>query len=184
MSLLKALLTPSPRLLCPACTQAESDVFASTGGDRSIALYDLRSARPIRKLVMQTRTNSVAWNPMEAFNFTAASEDCNLYTYDMRKLQSATCVHKVGTAALGSESNSMEVDHKSPVRRAQEACVAGACGSAVKWQPQLQQGMMQSAPPMTTMSGAVHIYTLQFLSGCVRVFCTACLVCAWLYACG
>lgn len=75
--------------------QAESDVFATTGGDRSVALYDLRSARPIRKLIMQTRTNALAWNPMEAFNFTAASEDCNLYTYDMRKLDIAACVHKV-----------------------------------------------------------------------------------------
>ncbi len=70
-------------------------MFASTGGDRSIALYDMRSARPIRKLIMQTRTNALSWNPMEAFNFTAASEDCNLYTYDMRKLQVAACVHKV-----------------------------------------------------------------------------------------
>lgn len=34
---------------------------------------------------------------MEAFNFIAASEDCNLYTYDMRKLQTAAGVHKVGT---------------------------------------------------------------------------------------
>jgi len=75
--------------------QAESDVFASTGGDRSVALYDLRSARPIRKLVMQTRSNTLAWNPMEAFNFTVASEGCNLYTFDMRKLQAAACVHKV-----------------------------------------------------------------------------------------
>lgn len=33
---------------------------------------------------------------MEAFNFTAASEDCNLYSYDLRKLDSATNVHKVG----------------------------------------------------------------------------------------
>ena len=31
---------------------------------------------------------------MEAFNFTVANEDCNLYTYDMRKLKSATCMHK------------------------------------------------------------------------------------------
>jgi hypothetical protein len=46
---------------------------------------------------------------MEAFNFTAASEDCNLYTYDMRKLQSATCVHKVGIVVWWFEliSNSM-----------------------------------------------------------------------------
>lgn len=32
---------------------------------------------------------------MEAFNFTVANEDCSLYTYDMRRLQSASCVHKV-----------------------------------------------------------------------------------------
>lgn len=38
---------------------------------------------------------------MEAFNFTAASEDCNLYTYDMRKLGTAACVHKVKDAGGG-----------------------------------------------------------------------------------
>ena len=37
----------------------------------------------------------MAWNPMEAFNFTVANEDCNLYTYDMRKLSIASCVHQV-----------------------------------------------------------------------------------------
>jgi hypothetical protein len=31
---------------------------------------------------------------MEAFNFTVANEDCNLYTYDMRKLSIASCLHK------------------------------------------------------------------------------------------
>ena len=44
---------------------------------------------------LQTRSNAIAWNPMEAFNFTCASEDCSLYTYDMRKLKSAACIHKV-----------------------------------------------------------------------------------------
>ena len=44
----------------------------------------------------QTKSNAVAWNPMEAFNLTVANEDCCLYTYDIRKLQSAACVHKVG----------------------------------------------------------------------------------------
>lgn len=86
----------------PSTHQAESDVFATTGGDRSIALYDLRSATPIRKLVMQRRSNTLAWNPMEAFNFTAANEDCNLYTYDMRKLDTATCVHQVRPREGGS----------------------------------------------------------------------------------
>jgi WD40 repeat protein len=32
---------------------AEADLLASAGSDRSIALYDLRSAVPIRKLIMQ-----------------------------------------------------------------------------------------------------------------------------------
>jgi hypothetical protein len=88
--------TPHPPPRTPHPTQAEPDIFATTGSDRSIALYDLRSSTPIRKLVMQTRCNALAWNPMEAFNFCGANEDCNLYTYDMRKLQSAACVHKVG----------------------------------------------------------------------------------------
>ncbi|KAI8464516.1 MAG: WD40-repeat-containing domain protein [Monoraphidium minutum] len=79
---------------------AEPDIFASTGTDRSIALYDLRSGTPLRKLVMQTRCNALAWNPMEAFNFTVANEDCNLYSYDMRKLSSATCVHKDFVSAV------------------------------------------------------------------------------------
>ena len=37
---------------------------------------------------------------MEAFNFTVANEDCNLYTYDMRKLKAAACMHKVGLHAF------------------------------------------------------------------------------------
>lgn len=75
--------------------QAEADIFGSTGSDRSIALYDLRHSTPIRKIVMQTNCNALAWNPMEPLNFVVASEDCNLYTYDMRKLDTATCVHEV-----------------------------------------------------------------------------------------
>lgn len=89
---------------------AESDLFCSTGSDRSIVLYDLRSSTPIRKLIMQTRTNAIAWNPMEAFNFTTASEDCNLYSYDMRKLDSSTNVHKDFVSAV------MDVDY-SPTGR-------------------------------------------------------------------
>ena len=38
---------------------------------------------------MQKRPNKIAWNPMEAFNFTAASEDNNLYSFDMRRRGSA-----------------------------------------------------------------------------------------------
>ncbi|CAI7865397.1 unnamed protein product, partial [Closterium sp. NIES-54] len=32
---------------------AEPDVFATTGSDRSICLYDLRMSTPLRKVIMQ-----------------------------------------------------------------------------------------------------------------------------------
>ncbi len=59
-----------------------------------MALYDARMGTPLRKLVMLRRANKLAWNPREAFNFTVASEDNNLYSFDMRKLDIATSVHK------------------------------------------------------------------------------------------
>ncbi|XP_065844042.1 DDB1- and CUL4-associated factor 13-like [Oscarella lobularis] len=72
----------------------ERNVLASTGSDRTIALYDIRGATPLKKVVLEMRTNSICWNPMEAFNFTAANEDTNLYTFDMRRLDRALNVHK------------------------------------------------------------------------------------------
>uniref|UniRef100_A0A7S3QLB8 Sof1-like protein domain-containing protein n=1 Tax=Dunaliella tertiolecta TaxID=3047 RepID=A0A7S3QLB8_DUNTE len=101
---------------------AEADLFATTGSDRSVALFDLRSATPIRKIIMQTRCNALAWNPMEAFNFTVANEDCCLYTYDMRKLTSALCVHKDFVSAV------MDVDY-SPTGR---EFVAGSYDRSVR----------------------------------------------------
>jgi WD repeat and SOF domain-containing protein 1 len=64
----------------------EIDILASTTVERAIALYDLRGGIAIRKLVMTHRANSITWNPMEAFNFTVASEDHHCYTFDMRKV--------------------------------------------------------------------------------------------------
>jgi DDB1- and CUL4-associated factor 13 len=101
---------------------AEPDLFATTGSDRGIALYDLRSSTPVRKVVMQTKANAVAWNPMEALNFTVASDDSCLYTYDMRKLGSAMCVHKDFVSAA------MDVDY-SPTGR---EFVAGSYDRSVR----------------------------------------------------
>jgi WD repeat and SOF domain-containing protein 1 len=89
---------------------AEPDLFATTGSDRGVALYDLRAGAPVRKVVMQTKSNAVAWNPMEALNFTVASDDSCLYTYDMRRLGTAACVHRDFVSAV------MDVDY-SPTGR-------------------------------------------------------------------
>jgi WD repeat and SOF domain-containing protein 1 len=80
-------------------------------------LYDVRAKTPLRKMLLRNLSNAVSWNPMEAFNFTLvrtlgpshgarrgctdacfyvvqANEDNNCYTYDMRRLDSALCIHK------------------------------------------------------------------------------------------
>ncbi|KAK9696287.1 Protein sof1 [Basidiobolus ranarum] len=80
--------------------QTETNILASCGTDRTITLYDLRSSTPLAKLVMQLKTNALAWNPMEAFNFTAANEDHNCYTFDMRKMDRAINVLKDHVSAV------------------------------------------------------------------------------------
>eukprot|EP01156_Anaeramoeba_ignava_P004050 Anaeramoba_ignava/a226530_12.p1 GENE.a226530_12~~a226530_12.p1 ORF type:complete len:396 (-),score=108.72 a226530_12:105-1292(-) len=83
----------------------EHNIFATTGSDNSIALYDVKSRTPIRKLILDNRSNSIAWNPMEAFNFTVANEDNNCYTFDMRKMKEALCVHMDHLSAV------MDIDY-------------------------------------------------------------------------
>ncbi|PKY28155.1 WD40 repeat-like protein [Rhizophagus irregularis] len=80
--------------------QTETNIFGTCGTDRTIILYDLRMNSPLTKSVLQMRTNAIAWNPMEAFNFTAANEDHNCYTFDMRKMDCALNVLKDHVSAV------------------------------------------------------------------------------------
>ena len=38
------------------------------------------------------RSNAISWDPMKAYNFAVANEDCNCYLFDMRFLSHATNV--------------------------------------------------------------------------------------------
>ncbi|CAH2077684.1 unnamed protein product [Thlaspi arvense] len=78
----------------------EPDILAASAGDRSITIYDLRMSIPARKIIMMTKTNSIAWNPMEPMNLTAANEDGNCYSFDGRKMDEAKCVHKDHVSAV------------------------------------------------------------------------------------
>ncbi|KAI9021679.1 WD40-repeat-containing domain protein [Phycomyces nitens] len=80
--------------------QVETNILASCGQDRTIVLYDLRTSKPLSKLVMAMKTNAIAWNPMEAFIFTAGSEDHNAYTFDMRNMKSAHNILKDHVSAI------------------------------------------------------------------------------------
>jgi WD repeat and SOF domain-containing protein 1 len=58
--------------------QIETSILASCATDRSIVLYDLRTALPLAKTILNLASNAISWNPMEAFNFAVANEDHNV----------------------------------------------------------------------------------------------------------
>lgn len=64
-----------------AFNQVETSLLSCCASDRSIILYDQREALPLRKIVLTMKSNKLAWNPMEAFNFTVANEDCKYVLY-------------------------------------------------------------------------------------------------------
>lgn len=78
----------------------EKHVLGSCAADRSIVLYDIRKPTPLKKVILQMRSNTLCWNPMEAFIFTVANENYSLYTYDMRKMATPLYEHKDHVSAV------------------------------------------------------------------------------------
>ncbi|XP_051153568.1 DDB1- and CUL4-associated factor 13 [Leptopilina boulardi] len=83
----------------------QTNLMAVCSSDRGIILYDTREKGPLRKVIMSLRSNKLCWNPMEAFTFTCANEDYNLYTFDMRNLKTPVNVHMDHVEAV------MDVDY-------------------------------------------------------------------------
>lgn len=79
---------------------AERTLLGSTGSDRGVCLYDIRSSAPMRKFLLAMNSNKLVWNPMEPTNFALANEDHNIYTFDMRNLDKALMVHKDHVGAV------------------------------------------------------------------------------------
>lgn len=80
--------------------QTETSILASAASDRSLVMYDLRTSSPLHKVVLTLAGNSIAWNPMEAFNFACGSEDHNIYIFDMRNMKRSLNVLKDHVAAV------------------------------------------------------------------------------------
>ncbi|XP_065348045.1 DDB1- and CUL4-associated factor 13-like [Cloeon dipterum] len=85
---------------CVQFNPVETNLIGACSSDRSIIIYDIRQATAVRKLTMKMKVNKLCWNPMEAFNFTAASEDYNLYTFDCRNLSNPLVMHVGHTSAV------------------------------------------------------------------------------------
>ena len=83
-----------------AFNMTETSIIASCATDRSIVLYDLRTSSPLSKVTLRLSSNTISWNPMEAFNFAAANEDHNIHLFDMRKLDRSLNVLKDHVAAV------------------------------------------------------------------------------------
>ncbi|KAK0251272.1 Protein sof1 [Friedmanniomyces endolithicus] len=87
-------------ITCLSLNQTETSILASSATDRSLVLYDLRTASPLHRSVLTLASNAIAWNPMEAFNLALANEDHNIYLFDMRNLSRALNVLKDHVSAV------------------------------------------------------------------------------------
>ena len=101
--------TPSQTLSWPtsidtitalALNQTETSILASTATDRSLVLYDLRTASPLHRSILTLASNALSWNPMEAFNLAVGNEDHNIYIFDTRNLSRALNILKDHVAAV------------------------------------------------------------------------------------
>ncbi|KZT08131.1 WD40 repeat-like protein [Laetiporus sulphureus 93-53] len=87
---------------------SESSVLASIGSDRTFTLYDIRTGKAERRVIMQAslmfimRSNSLAWSPTFPTVLLLASEDHNLYTFDIRALKTPSQIYKAHVAAVMS----------------------------------------------------------------------------------
>lgn len=67
--------TNTDTINCVEFNMIETSILGSTGQDRSIVLYDLRTQTPVSKTILNMVSNAFAWNPMEAMNFVVANEE-------------------------------------------------------------------------------------------------------------
>uniref|UniRef100_A0A2K6BMC2 Sof1-like protein domain-containing protein n=1 Tax=Macaca nemestrina TaxID=9545 RepID=A0A2K6BMC2_MACNE len=74
-------------------------ILESCTSNRNIVLYDMKQATPLKKVILDMRTNTICWNPMEAFVFMAAN-NYNVFTFDMCALDTPVMVHMDHVSAV------------------------------------------------------------------------------------
>lgn len=78
---------------CAKFNPKESNIGCSSCSDRSLILYDVRLIEPIKKMLIGVSCNDISWNSLFLPEFTVASENGNLYTFDLRNLKQPARVH-------------------------------------------------------------------------------------------
>ncbi|KDE08868.1 hypothetical protein MVLG_00966 [Microbotryum lychnidis-dioicae p1A1 Lamole] len=95
-------LSTGEHIVCVAFNKSETSVLASSGSDRTVCLYDLRSGKAVGRVSMTMRVNQLVFNPLQPPVLLCASEDHNLYTFDMRNLSITTQMYKGHVGAVMS----------------------------------------------------------------------------------
>lgn len=80
--------------------QSETSVLASVGNDRTLCLYDIRTGKAERRIIMQFCSNCLSWSPTLPTVLLLGSEDHNLYTFDIRNLNNPTQIYKGHVGAV------------------------------------------------------------------------------------
>lgn len=81
-------------------------MLCGTSMDRSVILYDIRAETPIHKVSMLNKSSCLSWNPIEPLNLVIGNDDSNCYSYDIRKMNAPTMIHKDHISAIMSISYS------------------------------------------------------------------------------
>ncbi|KAM0753136.1 WD40 repeat-like protein, partial [Meredithblackwellia eburnea MCA 4105] len=95
-------LSTGEHIVSVVFNKSETSVLASSGSDRTVCLYDLRSGKALGRVAMTMRINQLSFNPLQPPVLLCASEDHNLYTFDMRNLTTSTQVYKGHVGAVMS----------------------------------------------------------------------------------
>ncbi|KDQ06192.1 hypothetical protein BOTBODRAFT_121821, partial [Botryobasidium botryosum FD-172 SS1] len=94
--------TSNETITCVRFNLSESSILASAGTDRTLTLYDIRTGKAERRVVLQMRANHLSWCPTLPTSILLASEDHNLYTFDIRSFSIPTQIYKDHVAAVMS----------------------------------------------------------------------------------
>ncbi len=71
-------------LTCVRMNKVEAHLAACAIQDRGVVVYDTRTKSAHSKIVMEMRSSSLSWNPMNPNMFVTGCDDWNCYTFDLR----------------------------------------------------------------------------------------------------
>ncbi|KAI0271838.1 WD40 repeat-like protein [Russula aff. rugulosa BPL654] len=73
---------------------SEPSVLTSIGSNLTFILYDIRTGKAERRIVMQMKNKDLSWSPTFLTSILLVSEDHNLYTFDIWRLSTPSQIYK------------------------------------------------------------------------------------------